>query len=276
MDDILVEVKQLVAKGVKEVVLLGQIIDRYGSDIENGPDLADLLYQVNEIDGLDRVRFLTSHPNYMSVRILEAVADIPKVMPQIEVPIQAGDDQVLANMKRGYTSNQYRELVKKIRTIVPDAAVHNDIIVGFPGETEDQFKRTYALLEELEFDKVHIAKYSPRKGTVSSRRMLDDVPDVEKRRRHQALEELQKHISTKRNTHWMGEVVEVLVEDKQKGRWRGRSPQGKLVFFDDERQLRGSLVKVQITHTGPWSMSGKALDSLTATEQTESVPLTVF
>ncbi|MGB5058659.1 MAG: MiaB/RimO family radical SAM methylthiotransferase, partial [Candidatus Promineifilaceae bacterium] len=258
--EIAAEVRSLVAQGVKEVMLLGQIVDRYGYDVADGPDLADLLRVINGIDGLERIRFLTSHPNYMTDKILRAVADLPKVMPQIEIPIQAGDDDVLREMKRGYTADEYRRLVFRIRQIIPDVAIHNDIIVGFPGETAVQFQKTYDLLRELELDKVHLARYSPRPGTVSARRLVDDVPEDEKRRRFQMIEQLQKEIGEKKNKRWLGETVEVLVEEQQKGRWRGRTPQSKLVFFDDPRDLKGQLVRVQIQHTGPWSLSGVAVD----------------
>jgi tRNA-2-methylthio-N6-dimethylallyladenosine synthase len=258
--EIVAEARSLVARGVKEVVLLGQIVDRYGKDIPDGPDLADLLRVVNGVEGLERIRFLTSHPSYMTDEILHAVAELPKVMPQIEVPIQAGDDKVLEDMKRGYTSDQYRRLVHRIRDIVPDVAIHTDIIVGFPGETAQQFQRTFDLLAELRLDKVHLARYSPRPGTVSERRMADDVPDEEKRERFQRIEELQREISLAKMRAYLGETVEVLVEDLHKGRWRGRNPQNKLVFFDDPRELKGELVKVDITWAGPWSMSGKAVD----------------
>ncbi len=254
------EVRSLVAQGVKEVVLLGQIVDRYGYDAAAGPDLADLLRVINGIDGLERIRFLTSHPNYMTDKILHAVADLPKVMPQIEIPIQAGDDEVLSAMKRGYTAADYRRLVERVRRIIPDVAIHNDIIVGFPGETDAQFQRTYDLLAELELDKIHLARYSPRPGTVSARRLEDDVPEEEKRRRYQAIEQLQAVISERKMTRWLGETVEVLVEDRHNGRWRSRTPQNKLVFFDDPRNLKGTLVQVKIEHTGAWSMSGTAVD----------------
>lgn len=258
--EIAAEVRSLVAQGVKEVVLLGQIVDRYGYDVPDGPDLADLLTVINEVDGLQRIRFLTSHPNYMTDKILYAVRDLPKVMPQIEVPIQAGNNEVLANMKREYSREQYRDLVYKIRDIIPDAAVHCDIIVGFPGETDAQFMETYDILAELKLDKVHLARYSPRPGTVSARRMEDDVTDEEKRRRFHLLEELHKQVSHDINRRYLGETVEVLVEDLHKGRWRGRTPQNKLVFFSDGRDRQGDLVNVQIKHTGPWSMSGTAVD----------------
>ncbi len=273
---IVAEVRQLVARGVKEVVLLGQIVDRYGKDIPDGPDLADLLRVVNDVEGLERIRFLTSHPSYMTDKILQAVANLPKVMPQIEVPIQAGDDTVLENMKRGYTAEQYRRLVHRIREIVPDAAVHCDIIVGFPGETAEQFQKTVDILAELELDKVHLARYSPRPGTVSERRLDDDVPDDEKRRRFHIVEQLQKEILEKKMTRWLGETVEVLVEDTHKGRWKGRTPQGKLVFFDDPRDLQGEMVKVKITYTGPWSMSGVLVDERQDTAVLEQIPLTLI
>jgi tRNA-2-methylthio-N6-dimethylallyladenosine synthase len=261
--EIAAEVRSLVAQGVKEVVLLGQIVDRYGYDVPDGPDLADLLTVINNIDGLQRIRFLTSHPNYMTDKILYAVRDLPKVMPQIEVPIQAGNNEVLANMKREYTREQYRDLVHKIRDIIPEAAVHCDIIVGFPGETDAQFMDTYDILAELKLDKVHLARYSPRPGTVSARRLEDDVPDEEKRRRFQLLEELHKEVSQEINRRYLGETVEVLVEDLHKGRWRGRNPQNKLVFFNDTRDLKGEVATVRIKHTGPWSLSGTAVDQPT-------------
>lgn len=277
--DIVSEVRSLVSQGVKEVVLLGQIVDRYGYDVPDGPDLADLLGQVHEVPGLERIRFLTSHPNYMSDRILRAVAELPKVMPQIEVPIQAGDDDVLAAMKRGYTRDDYRRLIYHIREIIPDAAIHGDIIVGFPGETAAQFQKTYDVLAELRLDKIHLARYSPRPGTVSERKMTDDVSDDEKRRRYQLLENLQKEVSSEKTARFLGEVVEVLVEDRDKSRWRGRTPHNKLVFFDDPRALRGQLVPVLITHAGPWSMSGEAADrqpnrELPIFTATDTIPLT--
>ena len=180
-------------------------------------------------------------------------------------------------MKRGYTQAEYRALVERIHKIVPDAAVHCDIIVGFPGETDEQFQDTYDVLADLKLDKVHLARYSPRPGTVSARRMEDDVPDAEKRRRFHLIEALQKEVSQERNARWLGEVVEVLVEDKHKGSWRGRSPQNKLVFFDDPRHLKGELVQVKIEHAGPWSLSGTAVDAIPQQpEPIETIPLTVL
>lgn len=260
LDEIVREVEGLVAQGVREVTLLGQIVDRYGKDFPGErPDLADLLRAVHGVDGLWRIRFLTSHPNYMTDRVLEAVAELPKVCEQIEVPIQAGDDEVLAAMKRGYTVDDYRRLVGHIREVIPGAAVHTDIIVGFPGETEAQFQRTYDLLAELKLDKAHLAMYSPRPGTVSARRMPDDVPPEEKKRRWDALDRLQEQVVGEINRRSLGDTVEVLVEEEHKGKWRGRTRANKLVFFADPADWRGRLAQVRITWAGPWSMIGEVV-----------------
>ncbi len=252
--DILNEIRSLAAQGVKEVTLLGQIVDRYGRDLPEGPDLAHLLRLVHEVDGIQRIRFLTSHPNYFTGDLMEAVADLPKVMPHIEVPIQAGDDEVLKNMRRGYTQQEYRELVAKIRARIPDCSIATDIIVGFPGETEAQFMQTQRLLSDLRLDVAHLARYSSREGTVATRSMQDDVPEEEKMRRFRLLEELQEGIVGGINQKYLGERVEVLFEDKVKGRWRGRTPTNKLVFVESDQNLRGRIEPVMVTWTGPWSM----------------------
>lgn len=264
--EIVAHIRSLARQGVREVTLLGQIVDRYGKDVPDGPNLAQLLriaHEVAEQEGVERIRFLTSHPNWMTDELLDTVAELPRVMPQIEVPVQAGDDEVLARMRRGYTVAQYRALVERIRARIPGVAIHCDIIVGFPGETAEQFQGTYDLLAELKLDKVHLARYSPRPHTVSMRTMPDDVPDAEKKRRHAALEMLQAQIAAEINRRFLGQTVEVLVEDRHKSKWRGRTPQNKLVFFEDNSQdWRGSLAPVTVIWTGPWSMQGRL-----ATEQ---------
>ncbi len=255
--DIVSEVRSLVDQGVKEVTLLGQIVDRYGKDIPDGPDLASLLRITHQVEGLERIRFLTSHPNWMTDELLDTVAELPKVMPHIEVPVQAGDDQVLENMKRGYTADDYRRLIQKIRERIPLVSIATDIIVGFPGESEAQFQRTYDLLAELKMDVAHLARYSTRPGTVAERRMPDDVPDQEKWQRFRTLEELQENIATEINAGYLGEVVEVLFEEKVRGRWKGRTPTNKLVFVESKADLHGQVLPVEITWTGPWSMQGR-------------------
>jgi tRNA-2-methylthio-N6-dimethylallyladenosine synthase len=257
--DIVGEVRSLVNQGVKEITLLGQIVDRYGADIPDGPNLAQLLRIVDEVEGLERIRFLTSHPNWITPELLDTVAELPKAMPHMEVPVQAGDDEVLENMRRGYSTDDYRKLIHTIRERIPGASIATDIIVGFPGETTEQFQRTYDLLAELKMDVAHLARYSTRSGTVADRKMIDDVPDEEKWRRYRLLEELQESIATEIHSKLLGESLEVLFEEKVKGRWRGRTPTNKLVFVESEDDLCGRIIPVQITWTGPWSMQARRI-----------------
>ncbi len=257
--DVLSEVRRLAEAGVREVTLLGQIIDRYGKDLLNSGDLADLLGAVADIDGLARVRFLTSHPSYLSERIIRTVAENPKICPVFELPIQAGSDAVLAAMRRGYTSADYRRLTDRIRSAIPHAALHTDIIVGFPGETEDQFEQSVRIVEEIGFQKIHIARYSPRPLTWAARHLIDNVPPAEKTRRQQRIEAIQKAIQTRQNAALIGTTVEVLVDgrDELRGRWRGRSADDRLVFFSSSRARPGDLIRVHIEWTGPFTLIGR-------------------
>jgi tRNA-2-methylthio-N6-dimethylallyladenosine synthase len=232
-------------------------VDRYGKDLPAGPNLAGLLRELNQVEGLERIRFLTSHPNYFGDDIMDAVAGLPKVMPHIEIPVQAGDDQVLKNMRRGYTQAEYRKIVQKIRERIPGSSIATDVIVGFPGESEAQFMETYRLLEDLRLDVAHLARYSVRPGTVAERRFPDDVPQAEKMRRFRMLEELQEKVVGEINSDFLGSKVEVLFEDRVKGRWRGRTPTNKLVFVETGQELRGKVLPVTVTWTGPWSMQAR-------------------
>ncbi len=279
-DEIVREVESLVAQGVKEVTLLGQIVDRYGYDLlgddykirtynpgaaSGNPSqrlaidtpMVKLLERVSAVAGLERVRFLTSHPNWMTDELLDAVRELPKVMPHIEVPVQAGDDEILLKMRRGYTSDDYRRLIERIRSKVPGASIATDIIVGFCGESEAQFRRTYDLLEELKLDIIHMARYSTRPHTLAERDMADDVPQAEKDRRYNALNDQHERLTAQINQAFMDQTVDVLVESDHKGKWRGRTPQNKLVFFEDlTRDWRGHIAPVRITWTNAWSMQG--------------------
>jgi tRNA-2-methylthio-N6-dimethylallyladenosine synthase len=252
--DVVAEIRSLAKQGVKEVTLLGQIVDRYGKDIPDGPNLAALLRIIHDVEGIERIRFLTSHPNYFTEELMDTIAALPKVMPHIEVPIQAGDDEVLTNMKRGYTQQDYRDLVAKIRSKIPDCSIATDIIVGFPGETEEQFMETYRVLSDLRLDVAHLARYSLREGTVATRRMDDNVLEEDKLRRLHMLDDLQEQIVGEINKKYLGQTVEVLFENKVKGRWRGRTPTNKLVFVESEDDLKGKIIPVTVTWTGPWSM----------------------
>lgn len=256
-EDIIAEAEAMVAQGIKEITLLGQIVDRYGKDEPTYPSLAKLLERLSQIEGLERLRFLTSHPNWMTDELLEAVATLPKVMPHIEIPNQAGDDTILANMRRGYTTEQYRQLVHKIRERIPGVSIATDIIVGFPGETEVQFQNTYDLLAELRLDMVHLARYSPRIGTVSQRTLKDDVPEETKWHRFRAIERLEEEVMREIHTRYLDQTVPILFEEKAKKRWKGRTPTNKLVFVDSDADLHGRMLPVHITWTGPWSMLGE-------------------
>jgi tRNA-2-methylthio-N6-dimethylallyladenosine synthase len=254
--EIVSEVRRLVEQGVREVTLLGQIVDRYGKEVPDGPRLSDLLRQVHAVENIERIRFLTSHPNWMDDEVLHTVAELPKLCEHIEVPVQAGDDEVLARMKRGYTSNDYRRLIERIRHWVPGASIATDIIVGFPGETRQQFERTYRLLEELRLDVAHLARYSPRPGTLAARRFEDDVPEAEKMDRFRMLEDLQAGIAHELNQRSVGRTLLVLVEGKHKGRWKGRTRNNRLVFFDDPGEWQGMLADVHIRQATAWSLQG--------------------
>ena len=258
VQEIVREVRLLARRGVSEVTLLGQNVDSYGHDLPDDTDLADLLAAVDGVDELDRVRFLTSHPNDMSDRIIDSVARLDKVCEHVNLPFQAGDDEVLSRMRRGYTAGQYMELTERIRKRVPNVSLSTDVIVGFCGETDEQFDKTLDLIREVRFDKVHAAAYSTRDGTIAARTMSDDVPGEVKKERLKAIEELQRETLTEINAALEGQTVEVLVEDRKRGRWFGRNRNDKLVYFDDERDLRGQLVDVKVESAGPWSLQGVA------------------
>jgi len=256
LDEVVTEVRSLAAQGVKEVTLLGQIVDRYGTDLGEGPRLPDLLAAVHQVAGIERIRFLTSHPNYFDQRLIDAVAALPRACRHIEVPIQAGHDEVLARMRRDYTVDDYRRLIARIRQQLPDASIATDVIVGFPGETAAQFQATLHLLAELKLDVCHVAMYSPRPGTLAAKTLADDVPAAEKKRRLMAVNELQEGIAAGIHARLLRQRVEVLVEEQHRGKWKGRTRNNQLVFFEDDRDWQGRLAGVTVTWTGPWSMQG--------------------
>jgi tRNA-2-methylthio-N6-dimethylallyladenosine synthase len=257
LPEIVGEVEELAQRGVKEVVLLGQNVDSYGHDLPGEPDLARLLYELNAIEGLARIRFLTNHPKDMSPRLIEAIADLGKVCQQLNLPVQSGDNEVLRAMRRGYTVEHYRRLIGQIRRRVAEIALSTDVIVGFPQESRQQFQATVNLLRDLRFDTVHVAVYSPRPGTASAREYEDDIPPAEKKERLGIVEQLQEKIAAEINARLRDKTVEVLVEKRQKGKWQGRSRSGKLVFFSSSDDLMGQLVKLRITKTSPRSLQGR-------------------
>jgi tRNA-2-methylthio-N6-dimethylallyladenosine synthase len=257
VDDIINEVRERVNSGTREVTLLGQNVDSYGHDLPDRPDLASLLAELNAIEGLARIRFLTNHPKDMSPRLITSMASLDKVCEQLSLPVQSGSNGILKAMKRGYTVEGYRQLVEEIRRQVPGVALSTDVIVGFPSETEQQFMETYDLLAELRFDTVHVAAYSPRPGTAAAREFEDNVPATEKKRRLDMVEKLQKSTATEINAGLLGRTMEVLVEGRKGGKWQGRTRSDKLVFFNDRENRRGQLLPVRIEQASPWSLQGR-------------------
>ena len=256
--EIACEVRELVQRGAREIILLGQNVDSYGHDLPGRPDLADLLTELNGIDGLARLRFLTNHPKDMSHKLIEAIARLDKVCEQISLPVQAGSDEILQAMKRGYTVGQYRRLVGQITASYPrrrpSAPMSSS---GSRRKPPSQFRQTLDLLSALKFDTVHIAAYSPRPGTAAARELPDDVPLAEKKARLEEVERLQEAIQAGINAGLLGRTLEVLVEGKKGGKWFGRTRTGKLVFFSGGRDYLGRLVNVKINKTSPWSLQGK-------------------
>jgi tRNA-2-methylthio-N6-dimethylallyladenosine synthase len=259
LTEIVCEVSALAQHGAREVILLGQNVDSYGHDLPDRPDLADLLTELNGVEGLARIRFLTNHPKDMSRKLIEAIASLDKVCEQISLPVQSGSDDILKAMRRGYTAAQYRRLIAQIREEIPGIALSTDVVVGFPTESENQFQETVDLLSEAKFAKVHIAAYSPRPGTIAAREFEDNVPTEEKRRRLSIIEQLEEKIAAEINAGTLGENVEILVEGKNKDKWWGRTRTDKLVFFSDSADYTGRLVNVRITKTSPWSLQGNLI-----------------
>ena len=266
VDEIRREVAWLVqGEGAREVTVLGQTVDAYGEDLPDQPRLSHLLERLDSIEGLERVRFLTSHPNHMTLDLIDAVRDLPHVCEHINLPFQAGDNDVLRRMARRYRSEDYRALIETIRERVPDVSLSTDVIVGFPGETEAQFERTLAMLRDIEFDVVHVAMYSPRRGTPAPAVWPDNVSPAEKKRRRRAVEDTQREIALRRNQALVGEVTEVLVEGPSQRRkdqrstakrWGGRTRTNKLVFFPHDGNPTGELAPVRITQASPWYLDG--------------------
>ena len=257
LEEVVCEVNGLVKQGVKEVTLLGQNVACYGNDLPEHPDLADLLNELNGIDNLARIRFLTNHPRDMSQKLIQAMASLNKVCEHLDLAVQSGDNDMLKVMRRGYTVEQFRELIHTIREYIPQVALSTDVIVGFPGETEEQFEHTFSLLEEMRFDVVHVAAYSTRPGTIAWRKYKDDVPPEVKKERLAAVERLQADVAFQINSAYQGKIVEVLVEGNKKGKWYGRTRSDKIAFLKSNDDCSGQLLKIRIKKTSAWSLQGE-------------------
>lgn len=258
-DDISEEVQSLVANGCREITLLGQNINSYGKALPGNVTLGDLLSELNGLDGLERIKFVTSHPADVSREFIRTVSCLEKVCEHLHMPAQSGSDRILKGMRRGYTSGYYRELVHFARKLIPQLTVASDFIVGFPGETEEDFQETVRLMEEIRFQNCFVFKYSPRTGTKAAE-LKDDVPDEVKRSRNHTLLELQKRISLEENRKMIGRQVQVLVEGTSKSdpnRVSGRTRQNHIVVFNSPLNLTGKLVDVTIREVTDLTLSGE-------------------
>jgi tRNA-2-methylthio-N6-dimethylallyladenosine synthase len=256
LEDIECEVISLVKKGVKEITLLGQNVNSYGQDLSSKPTLVDLLIRLNNISGLNRIRFLTNHPKDMTIQLMEAMASLRKVCKHINLPVQSGDNAILEAMNRNYTAEQYCLLIENMRKNIPAIAISTDVIVGFPGETDDQFNNTVSLLQGIKFDSVHVATYSPRPGTKAAKDYEDNILPSIKRERFDRIEQIQTGISGDINSLLNNKIVEILVEGKKQGKWFGRTDSDKLVFFESGAEHYAQMAYVLINKTSPWALQG--------------------
>ena len=251
------ECRGAVADGAREIVLLGQNVDDY-HDPNGGGGLAALVREVERIPGLKRLRFLTSHPQDLEPELLDVMAASDVVCRELQLPVQSGDDTILRRMARGYQTRHYRAIVERARALMPDLGLVTDVIVGFPGESEQAYMNTRALVEEMQFDVVHIAMYSPRPGTHAATRMEDDVPQEEKLRRLNDLLALSRDIASRKTARWVGRDVEVLIEGRDElGRPFGRIRQGKrAVVLKGAGIEPGDVIDVRVMQASPGQLAG--------------------
>ncbi|MEK7776271.1 MAG: tRNA (N6-isopentenyl adenosine(37)-C2)-methylthiotransferase MiaB, partial [Planctomycetota bacterium] len=258
IDDITEEVQSLISHGCKEVTLLGQNINTYGKGLPGNVNLGNLLSVLNELDGLERIRFVTSHPADMSRDVIRTISNLEKVCEYLHIPAQSGSDKILKDMRRGYTAGYYLELINYTRECIPRMAVASDFIVGFPGETEEDFQETVRMMEDLRFHNCFVFKYSPRTGTKAAE-LEDNVPDEVKKARNAQLLALQKTISLEENRKLIGKTVQALVEGTSKSiaqRLSGRTRQNHIVVFTGRQEMVGQLVDVMIQEVTDLTLYG--------------------
>lgn len=256
-EQVVAEVRELADQAFVEVTLLGQNVDSYGHDLHPRTDLADLLHLVHQVEGIERIRFTTSHPRDMTEKLVRTVAELPKVCEHIHLPVQSGDDEVLRRMHRTYTVADYLRTVDLIRRYMPQASITTDLIVGFPGETEEQFENTLRLVERVGFDACNTACYSPRPGTKAAS-FPDQVDEATKQRRLWALNQLAERVAYARNQALVGTTQEVLVEEVGRhGGVVGRTRTNKVVTLSGPEAWVGRVVAVRVTEAGSWVLRGQ-------------------
>jgi tRNA-2-methylthio-N6-dimethylallyladenosine synthase len=267
------EIEVLAQQGFKEITLLGQNIDAYGRDLPGStPEgrhqhtLTDLLYYIHDVPGIERIRFATSHPRYFTDRLIRACAELPKVCEHFHIPFQSGSNEILKAMARGYTQEKYRRIIDTIRQVMPDASISADAIVGFPGETEEQFEQTLQLIDDLSFDLVNTAAYSPRPNTPAAL-WQNQLSEAVKSDRLQRINRLGSTKAMERSERYRDRTEEILVEaqnTKDPTQVMGRTRSNRLTFFaGDIAATKGKLINVKITDIRAFSLTGKALDSVT-------------
>ncbi|ACO85700.1 tRNA (N6-isopentenyl adenosine(37)-C2)-methylthiotransferase MiaB [Clostridium botulinum] len=260
-ENIEAEIKKLISEDYKEITLLGQNVNSYGKDLEPNVTFAELLKRVNNIEGLERVRFMTSHPKDLTDDVIEAIAKCDKLCEQIHLPVQSGSSEILKKMNRHYDREKYLDVVSKIKKLIPNVALSTDIIVGFPGETEKDFEKTLSLVKEVEYDSAFTFLYSIRKGTPAAK-FEDQVPEDVKHKRFNRLVEVLNEISAKKNKAYEGKIEEVLVEGTSKNdenKLMGRTRTGKLVNFIGDKDSIGELVNVKIIKANSFSLTGEEI-----------------
>ena len=260
IDEIIFDIETLANNGTLEVTLLGQNVDSYGHDLNPKVDLSDLLIEVEKIPMIKRIRFLTSHPNDMSIKLLETIGSLDKVCESVNLPFQSGSNRILANMRRGYTRDQYLSKIDQIKFMLPNSTITTDLIVGFPSEKEEDFEDSIDILKEVRFDKVHVAAYSERKGTYAFRKIDDNIPINIKKLRLNRVNTLQEEIQLELNNKYLNSVYKVLIDGKTKDRFYGRTLGDKLVYIKDINSSDlGSIIETEINDVSPYSLSGSKI-----------------
>lgn len=261
LENIIAEVREVASQGYKEVMLLGQNVNSYGKDLTDGLTFAQLLREVCKVDGIERIRFMTSHPKDISDELIETMTEEPKICKQLHLPVQCGSDRILRKMNRSYTREKYLDIVRKVREKMPDIVLTSDVIVGFPGETNEDFEDTMSILAEVEYDMIFSFIYSKRKGTPAAE-MEDCLTDEEKHKNFDRMVAFQNEISKKKNDVYFGKIEKILVEGPSKTNPEflcGRTDGGKIVNFRGNGDVIGKIVDVKITEVKTWSLIGEIL-----------------
>jgi len=264
MADILNEVKQLADSGYREITFLGQNVDSYGKDLMDGSSLAALLRETLKVEVIERIWFLTSYPRDFSDELIDVIASCERISRSIHLPVQSGSNRILKAMNRGYTREYFLDLIRRVRDRVPDSSLSTDVIVGFPGETEADYEDTVSLINEVRFERVNLAMYSPREGTLSARKLPDDIPQEVKIRRLNDLLALQKRINRQENEKYLNMVIDVIGEGKIKGNGKiyGRTMNNKIVIYHADVSMIGTPVKIKVDSVSAGPLYGEIVGVL--------------